>query len=115
MTTLTIFIPSDERSETAMILDGSAIVGRTNAAGMAMIDYEGNVFARPELANFMSRLKMAASRHIVGLPSRARLYAVPRDELIPVGAIDAESGHYRITNAAALAGWANIDGLPESA
>lgn len=85
MTTLTVYIPADERAEALLgIKPGSAIVGsplEDDPTASIRIDYEGNLFGAINMNTDGERMQIAAGRHIwnngKGFPTVARQWVEP--------------------------------------
>lgn len=91
MTTLKIFVPAGPHADLDFVQHGSAMVGDTNSAGLALVDYEGDVEAAHRSVSdmgFEDKLRLAAARHVLRSPTVARFYDIPASALIEVGTCD---------------------------
>jgi len=88
---------------------GSAIVGSVEGERVR-IDYEGDLYGRPALAGYATRLLHAAGRHIERYPTVARAW-VPPGALRCIGRYRVEDEFFDLVDEAALCAWLGTDAL----
>ena len=72
------------------IAPGSAIVGKPNPDGLALIYFEGNLLDTPALRSHEGRIECAARRLFEDIPTTALLYVDPRvveESLLEIGEV----------------------------
>lgn len=107
MSTLTVYIPTDEAAERLGIAPGSAICGSTEGERIR-IDYEGDIYGRASMRGYAKRLLHAAGRHVERYPTVARAWVRPED-LIIVGTYDTEREDLHLSEPDALLAWLGSD------
>lgn len=97
------------------ILPHSGIVGTAQAAGMVLIDYEGNRYQAANIVSFADRVHHAWGRHSTSYPTVARA-CIPAEELIAVGSYDPLRGDVQLygpEERQALCAWLEVEQLDE--
>lgn len=113
----TIYIPAPASILSAMIKDGSGIVGpdTPDANGRILVDYEGNLHGASNFRTYADRVYHAYDRAHTKYPTIARSYVKPGD-LITVGTFEPVFGTVDLGPDAGymLAGWLGLspDQLP---
>lgn len=108
---ITVYVPDADKL--TVIDRGSGIVGTVEAwpvhqGDHVLIDYEGNRYGAVNLRTFADRVARAWDRQSVRYPTVARM-VVHKQALVEVGEYDQAEGVVRVTNAAALADWLDVE------
>ena len=105
---LKIFVPAGRHADLDFVQRGSAIVGEINSAGLALVDYEGDVaraVAGGRTMSFTDKLRLATARHVPRMPTVARFYDLDAASLRLVGTCDHNGRIIGITDQDALDAW----------